>query len=148
MWWKKLSRSDARQETGGSLMPFRFTKENCPGDFTTWFREVFFKELKWNNTTRRDSRFEEADVIISVIIMGRNLGQRLMRLTHAECRHGNHSAPATHLDFDLETKEYLRSNNMTDKYIIFSKDLAGGFQLVIQDNAPQYGGYPGNAAFC
>jgi hypothetical protein len=135
MWWKRLSRSDAQQETGGSLMPFRFTRENCPGDFRTWFREIFFKELAWGKTTRGNSSFEEADIIISVIITGLNFGPRHMRLTHAEYRPENHNAPATHLDFDSETKEYLRGNDMTGKYIIFSKDLTG-FQLVIQDNAP------------
>jgi hypothetical protein len=145
MWYKKLSRSDAQRETGGSLMPFRFTSENCPGDFKTWFREIFFGELAWGKIPRGNSSFEEAPITISVNIMGRNFGPRVMRLTHAGYRPENHNAPATHLDFDQETKEYLRGNDMTGKYIIFSKDLTG-FQLVIQDTAPEYFGYPGNVA--
>jgi hypothetical protein len=136
LWWKKLSQSDARQETEGSLMPFRFTSENCPGDFVTWFRNEFFQELEWRNTTWRHYQLEEADARMLVNIMGEDLGQRVMRLTHAERRHKNNSAPATHLDFDDVTKEYLHDNDMTGKHIIFSKELNGGFKLVIQNNAP------------
>jgi hypothetical protein len=136
LWWKRLSQSDARQETEGGLMPFRFTRENCPGNFVTWFREEFFKELNWRETIRSDYQIEEADVVISVNIGGEDLGQRVMRLTHAERRHKNNRAPATHLDFDAVTKEYLHNNDMTSKHIIFSKELNGGFKLVIQENAP------------
>jgi hypothetical protein len=135
-WWKRLSQSDARQETTGGLMPFRFTKENCPGDFTTWFREDFFGELDWENTAWRDHEREEAAITISVNIMGDDLGQKVMTLTHAEYRHENHNAPATHLDFDPETKKNLQVHNTVGKYIVFSKDLTGNFKLVIQDEAP------------
>jgi hypothetical protein len=135
-WWKKLSQSDARQETRGGLMPFRFTGENCPGDFRTWFRKEFFQELDWRDTTWRDYEREEADIIMSVNIMGNDLGQRTMKLTHDERRQKNHSAPTTHLGFDQETREYLQNHNMTGKRIIFSKDSAGGFELAIQDDTP------------
>jgi hypothetical protein len=136
LWWKRLSQSDARQETEGGLMPFRFTSENCPGDFVTWFREVFFRELEWHTTTRGENLFEEADINISVSIMGRDLGQKVMRLTHATRRHQNNSAPSTHLDFDPMTKEYLHNNDMTGKCIIFSKGLTSNFNLAIQDDVP------------
>jgi hypothetical protein len=136
LWWKKLSQSDARQQTEGGLMPFRFTSENCPGNFVKWFREEFFNELEWNDTIQKNSRLEEADISISVNIMGEDLGQRTMKVTHAEHRHANHNAPTTHMNFDSETAEYLQNHNMTDKYIIFSKDLAGNFNLAIQEDAP------------
>jgi hypothetical protein len=67
-WWKQLSLSDARQETGGGFMPFRFTSENCPGNFVTWFREVFFSDLEWGYTIQRGRRIEEAQIGIFVII--------------------------------------------------------------------------------
>lgn len=136
-WWKQLSQSDAQQETEGGLMPFRFTRENCPGDFITWFRNEFFNNLEWKNTTWRHRPLEEADVTISVNIRGENMGQMAMRATHAEYRHENHNAPTTYLHFDLETSEYLQSHNMTDKYIIFQKELNGSFKLIVQDNIPQ-----------
>lgn len=118
-------------------MPVRFTSENCPGNFVTWFRNEFFKELKWRDTTWRQYQLEEADATISVNIRGEDLGQRTMRLTHAERRHKHNSAPTTYLDFDAVTKEYLHDNDMTGKYIIFLKELDGNFKLIIQDNAPQ-----------
>ncbi|MDR1839285.1 MAG: hypothetical protein LBQ93_06875 [Treponema sp.] len=136
-WSKKLSRTDAQQETRGGLMPFRFTHENCPGNFVTWFREDFFDELDWKDTTWRDYQQEEADIAISVNIQGEDLGQRTMKLTHAERRNKNNNAPATHLNFDEVTREYLQDNDMTGKEIKISKDdLTGGFELVIQDSEP------------
>ena len=136
-WWKILSQSDARQETQGSLMPFRFTSENCPGNFITWFREVFFSELDWRDTVWRNYQFEEADLTVDVNIMGEYLGQRTMRLTHAERRYKNNGAPTTHLDYDTLTKEYLHDNDMSGKYIVFSKGLTGDFKFIIQDIKPE-----------
>ena len=133
-WYKKLSRSDAQQKTKGNPMPFRFTYENCPGNFVTWFREEFFNNLDWKDTPQQE---EEAYITISVTIQGEDLGQRVMRLTHAEQRRINHNAPATHLSFDEVTRRYLQDNNMTGRWIIFSKDdLTGSFKLVIQDVKP------------
>jgi len=132
-WYKKLSKSDAQQKTKGSPMPFRFTHENCPGNFITWFREVFFYGLDWKNAPNH----EEADITMSVIIQGEDLGQRVMKLTHTEQRRINHSAPSTHLSFDEDTKRYLQDNNMTGKWIVFSRDdLTGSFKLIIQDIKP------------
>ena len=135
-WSKKMSKSDAQQETKGSLMPFRFTQENCPGNFLTWFREEFFHELEWKDNTNRKQQSEEADITLSVCIQGENLGQRKMKLTHAESRIKNHCAPSTHLSFDKVTKKYLQENDMTGKQIVFSKDLAGCFNLEIEDAEP------------
>ena len=136
-WSKKLSKSDAQQETRGGLMPFRFTQENCPGDQTTWFREVLFNDADWKDKTWGKYQLEEADIKMSVSIQGEDLGQRDMILTHAERRSKNHNAPATHLNFDEVTKEYLQDNDMTGKEITISKDaLTGGFELVIQDSEP------------
>jgi hypothetical protein len=133
-WGKKLSRSDARQETEGSFMPFRFTNENCPGDYTVWFREEFFRELEWKDAPGKQFPTEEADLAVSVNIMGTDLGLKTMKVTHAEERHKNHGAPPTHLDFDEETKQYLQEHDMAVKDISFSKnDLTGDFKIVIQD---------------
>ena len=137
-WWKKLSLSDARQETQGGPMPFRFTSENCPGDYITWFRYTFFQELAWNNITQGDHQIEEAHVNISVNIDGENLGLRTMRVTHDEQRQINKRAPATHMNFDEETAEYLKHHDMTGNYIIFSKDSTGGFDLIIQEDTPDH----------
>lgn len=135
-WWKRLSLSDARQETEGGFMPFRFTGENCAGNYETWFRDEFFKELKWQYKTERGYKLEEACVTMSVNIMGKDFGQRYMKLTHAEYRYRNNHAPTTHMDFDKELKEYLHDNDMTGKYIVFSKELTGSFNLIIQNDAP------------
>jgi hypothetical protein len=136
-WWKRLSQSDAQQETQGSLMPFRFTQENCPGDFKTWFREVFFNECNWEDATSKGNQYEEANITLSVQVLGEDLGQKTMTLTHDEGRAKNHNAPTTHLKFDEDTKKYLQDNDMTGKYIIFSKDdLTGNFCLDIEDAAP------------
>jgi hypothetical protein len=75
-WFKKLSQSDAQQKTEGGLMPFRFTSENCPGDFVTWFREEYFGELEWKEKTWRSYQLEEADINIFVNILGEDLGFR------------------------------------------------------------------------
>jgi len=135
-WSKKMSPSDAQQETKGSLMPFRFTQENCPGDLNTWFRDKFFNGLEWKDKTRRNTQIEEADIKISVRIQGKDLGQRDMRLTHTESRKKNHNAPSTHLIFDKVTRKYLKDNDTTGEQIVFTKDLAGLFNLDIGDNEP------------
>ena len=77
-WSKKLSQSDAQQKTEGSLMPFRFTNEDCPGDFVTWFRDEFFSNLEWKDKTWGKYQSEEAVVPIHVCIQGEDLGQRDM----------------------------------------------------------------------
>jgi hypothetical protein len=135
-WSKTLTRSDAQQETAGAKMPFRFTKGNSNIDHTTWFRDVFFADENWRSSrTSQGNPIEQAEIAIHVIIQGQDKGIRRMTLDHGEYRDHNHSAPATHLHYDSETKHELASQNLTGHTVVFhagrNNDGAPAYQMIV-----------------
>ncbi len=132
-WSKSLTDSDAQQDTSGAKMPFlRFTKEKSPNDHRTWFRRVFFANAAWTNSTSRQGRPTEiTDIDIHVVILGKDLGFRKMRVDHDPSRSDNHGAPTTHLHYDSVTRQELESSNLTGNTVVVTSD-AGNYSLVVQ----------------
>ncbi|HDR1882376.1 TPA: hypothetical protein QB630_000042 [Pasteurella multocida] len=122
-WKKVLSQSDAQETVPvGSKMPFlRFTKENNSFDHTTWFKTDFFSNLHWIENPK-DPNGEIAEILIEVILLGKNLGQRRMYVDHKPYRGRNHSAPTTHLNYDNATRLTLESLNLSGHTVIVTND--------------------------
>jgi hypothetical protein len=132
-WHKILTDSDAQQDTLGAKMPFlRFTKENIFDDHRTWFREVFFANLRWIPNKDKDGRdYEEASINVHVIILKNDIGVRQMHLDHKPHRANNHGAPTTHLHYDEKTRRALEKQSLTGHQIIVEKNLQGTFSLSV-----------------
>lgn len=132
-WRKRLSRSDAQQDTRGAKMPFlRFTRGSIPGDHTTWFREVFFAGADWRHETSRQMHsIETAQIKIHVIINGNDLGERSMKIDHDPARVGNHNAPTTHLHYDAKTRKELESTDLSEHLVVVERDDAGRYSLTV-----------------
>lgn len=119
-WSKKLTKSDAQQDTMGAKMPFlRFTKQKIPYNHKTWFRNEFFGKLTWKQSVSRFGKpIEEVKVPFHVVILGKDLGTREMLVDHAPSRAENHSAPTTHLHYDNVTRQALESQNLDGHSIV------------------------------
>ena len=118
-WSKKLTLSDAQQETMGAKMPFlRFTKGRLPHNHRKWFREVFFADAVWSTDTARVVLVEKTVVKMRVTIAGEELGVRSIRIDHSPSRAGNHSAPTTHLHYDTKTRTALESTNLAGHKVV------------------------------
>ena len=133
-WSKRLTDSDAQQDTEGGKMPFlRFTKEGTNHDHRTWFRDVFFADAEWTPSTSQRARpIEEAKVDVRVVILGDDLGIRRMRLDHDPARAENHSAPTTHLHYDNKTRTVLESMNLTGRVVVVERADDGEYSLEVQ----------------
>ena len=132
-WSKKLSKSDAQQETRGARMPFlRFTKgRSVLNNHLTDFRNIFFAALNWR---RKISQFghpiEEATINIHVVLGGQDLGVRQMRLDHDPERTRNHRAPTTHLHYDQRTRLALERVNLAGHTVVVQA-TGGGYSLEV-----------------
>lgn len=133
-WSKDLTRSDGQQETAGALMPFlRFTRSGMPHDHRTWFREVFFDDLDWQqDSSPLGLPRERAEVKLHVTIRGAELGVCRMWLDHIPERARNNSAPTTHLHYDPETREALESENHAGRQIVVSRYSNGQYALEVR----------------
>ncbi len=128
-WCKKLTRSDAQQDTQGAKMSFlRFTKGNLQVDHTVYFRDVFFQTAGWH----KPSNVAETIVIdIDVKLPMHSVPiRRQMHLDYDPNRSENHSAPTVHLMYDQQTRLELEEHNWTDHVICVSSNN-GQFSLVV-----------------
>jgi hypothetical protein len=132
-WHKELTDSDAQQDTQGAKMPFlRFTQSGHDIDHTTWFREVFFADAAWKpGISRQGQNIEETEVDVHVVILGRDLGQRLLHIDHNPARAKNHNAPTTHLHYDNATRSVLEAQNLTG-YTVTVEKANGAYSLVVE----------------
>jgi len=122
-WSKVLTRSDARQETKGSKMPFRFTSGSPRRDQKKWFRYEFFSGLDWVPAkSKKGHSIEKAKVKMHVIIEGNDLGTRTMELDYTPIRTGNHSAPTTHLHYDNMTRTLLEKTNLAGHKVVVKRE--------------------------
>ena len=118
-WSKKLTLSDAQQETTGAKMPFlRFTKGTTQENHRKWFRETFFGDAIWSPDTGKGAKFEKTVVKMRVILEGKDVGIRSMRVDHNPDRSGNNSAPTTHLHYDNKTRSELESTNLAGHKVV------------------------------
>lgn len=132
-WRKKLTKSDAQEDTKGARMPFlRFTKGSIGEDHTTWFRNVFFDDLNWKSGYSGSGHHKEkAKVKVHVKLPGNDLGIRAMTLDHDPARAGNHRAPTTHLFYDDTTKQALESACLAGHSVVVERDDSGNYSLTV-----------------
>lgn len=130
IWKKKLTRSDAQQETQGAKMPFlRFTKANLQVDHAIFFREEFFAQANWK---KNSNEAEKIQVTIDVKLPNYpDYATRTMTLDFDPNRARNHSAPTVHLLYDEQTRSELESENFFD-YCVSVSSNNGHYSLIVQ----------------
>lgn len=134
-WRKRLTKSDAQQETRGAKMPFlRLTKGGISEDHTTWFREEFFEDAGWKRDISRDGHsIEVAQIKIHVVLVDNDLGERTMRIDHDPARAGNHKAPTTHLHYDAKTRQALEANDLSEHWVVVERGDSGKYSLTVRE---------------
>ena len=130
VWKKKLTRSDAQQDTQGAKMPFlRFIKANLSVDHTTYFRTTFFAQADW---LKSSDQAERVGITISVKLpMHTAPIDRQMILDFDPARSENHSAPTVHLMYDEQTKRELERQDLSDQEVEVSSNN-GTYHLIVQ----------------
>lgn len=133
-WEKKLSTTDAQQQTTGGLVPYlRLTSGNIPtSDFQTWFRQSLFGGVAWQAGQFGGKPVEEAHIPFNVTVQGLNLGPVLFRVTHDDTRQDSNNAPNTWLHWPDQMTTILHNNNFTGNKVVLTRDPAGSFSLEIQ----------------
>lgn len=133
-WSKKLSTTDAQQQTTGGIVPYlRLTSGNLPrGSFQTWFRNVFFGNCSWSPSYFNNKPVQEAKVIFTVSIKGSSKGNIAFIVTHDDTRQDNHNAPNTWLHWPNQMATYLQATNLAGHRITLSRDNANAFNLDIR----------------
>lgn len=133
-WEKKLSTTDAQQQTTGGLVPYlrltsgSLSKEN----FQTWFRQTFFDNCAWHAGQFNKKPVEEADVPFDVTVQGLQLGPVLFKVTHDDTREDSNNAPNTWLHWPDQMASILQGNNFTARPVVLTRDDTGAFSLEIQ----------------
>lgn len=132
-WEKKLSTTDAQQQTTGGLVPYlRLTSGSLSGNaFQTWFRNTFFNSVQWAAGTFNNKPVEEAHVPFEVTIQGVKLGTVNIKVTHDDTRQDSNNAPNTWLHWPDQLSNVLQSNNFAGHQVVLTRDNAGVFHLEI-----------------
>jgi hypothetical protein len=129
-WRKRLTKSDAQEDTKGARMPFlRLTKGSTNEDHTTFFRTDFFSGLAWRKTGKGGK--ETAVVPIDVELAGKSLGTRNMTLDHDPARAANHRAPTTHLHYDDVTRLALEKAKLSGRSVVVERGSSGKYSLKV-----------------
>lgn len=132
-WWKKLSTTDAQQQTTGGIVPYlRLTSGNLArGHFQTWFRQTFFNVCSWKPGYFNNKAVEEAQVSFVVTIQGQAIGSIIFTVTHDISRQNNNNAPNTWLHWPNKMAAILQGNNYSGRRITLSRDNENVFLLEI-----------------
>lgn len=133
-WKKKLSITDAQQETTGRIVPYlRMTKGSLRnGDFRTWFRNTMFGALSWQpGSFGKEEDLEVAFADMTVSIDGKSFGKIRVMVTYGPNRSQNNSAPTTWIHWPDQVQIHLQNNNLTGFWAQVEKDSSGNFSLSI-----------------
>ena len=133
-WWKKLSTTDAQQQTTGGLVPYlRLTSGSlATGNFQTWFRQSFFSCCSWHPGYFNNKPVEEASINLQVTVQGQSLGNIMFTVTHDSSRQYNHNAPNTWLHWPPQMAAILQGTSYAGCRIVLSRDSTNAFSLEIQ----------------
>ncbi|MDP3908598.1 hypothetical protein [Novosphingobium sp.] len=133
-WEKKLSTTDAQQQTSGGLVPYlRLTSGNLSSaSFQTWFRQTFFANCTWQAGQFNNKPVEEAHVPFTVSVQGIQLGTVLFKATHDGTRQDSHNAPNTWLHWPPQMEAVLQNNNFANCPLVLTRDASGAFSMEIQ----------------
>lgn len=132
-WSKRLSRTDAQQETSGGIVPYlRLTKSSLTTeDFQTWFRTTFFANANWQAGTFGKEVVEQATIPFVVSINGVQIGTQNMLVTHGDARQESHNAPNTWLHWSAQLQTMLELNDMSGREVTLTQNPNGTFSLDI-----------------
>lgn len=133
-WSKRLSKTDAQQQTTGGLVPYlRLTSSNLKnGHFQTWFRLSFFNICAWHPGHFNNKPVEEAKVIFQVTVSGQAIGNIDFNVTHDSSRQYNNNAPNTWLHWPSKMSTILQGTNYAGRRIVLTRDAANLFSMEIQ----------------
>ena len=127
-WTKKLPKSDAQRPTPGSNPTggVRLTQAkhaiNCP----TWFRYVYFGGHGWWH----EGALDVTQVYVNITILGHSFGVLPVRVSYKPQREAGQSNYTTMLHWPEQVLDYLRSVDVTDKYLLLN-DVNGDYTLVV-----------------
>ena len=133
-WHKKLSTTDAQQETTGGLVPYlRLTKASLTSeDFQTWFRDTFFAGAAWVPGHFGKESVERAMIPFAVTVNGLSLGTQLMEVTHGANRKDKHNTPNTWVHWNSQIETMLQLNDLTGAKLTLTREDTGQICLDIQ----------------
>lgn len=131
-WSKVLSRTDAQRPTQGRIVPYlRFTKANNPHNNQTWFRHVFFGGQNWVNGFFGRHPVETVNIDFAVSVLGQNMGNRTMMVTHDDNRQDNNNTPNTYLHYDDATLADFQAQNLAGRTVTVSRSDQGAYSFTI-----------------
>lgn len=134
-WSKELGHADAQQPVNPATNPIgnlRLTESGHDINHRRWFRDTLFGPADWRQThDTSGNQIEEAIVPIAVVIGGVDLGQMLLRLTHAPHREAGQGNVPTVLHWGPELNRLLRSTDYSGHIVRIERFDDGGYRLSI-----------------
>jgi hypothetical protein len=131
-WSKALTTSDAqRKPTGNQRGSITLVRGNYDIDAATWFREVLFASLLWNTDTTSTGKLREtATALMHTVILGNDLGDLEIPLSHAPNResHQKNYVSLLHLG---PLSSHFTQHDYSGRTLTLRRDATGGFALTI-----------------
>jgi HKD family nuclease len=143
VWQKKnIPRSIAQQVPEGTairgvlgLGDAGFRVKGIKIDRNSYFRENVFGKLKWTSKERRNnSPLQEAYCKFNVTILGKNLGEHELRISHDPERESNQNNILTDIHWGRTLNTYLKQNSIIGKTLYLYSPVKGSsvFTIVIE----------------
>lgn len=135
VWGKKLSKTDAQQETSGGLVPYlRLTRGADKNvDYQTWFRTDFFGSQNWQAAKFGREDVEQCKVVMDVIFCGVSLGDKVFLATHGQDRWESNNAPNTWVHWPTEIQGLLQKNDLSGQRVQLIRESDGSFTMILGD---------------
>jgi len=139
-WAKKMARSDAQQVPEGTnpTGKLRLGQARFPIDQSTWFRNVFFRDLNWIQSVRRGVIYDEVHVPFRVSIQGAPWMPVVLKIDHADHRAANQRNVTTVLSWGHQLGTWLRNNSQVDNWVILEKDTNDQFWISFANAQPDW----------
>jgi len=123
VWWKKLTRSDARRKDSSSHQRnyVILGKGSFDLDQKTWLRNTLFKGVKWATKKMKSGQVKEiANVPFEVYIDDVQLGNYSLSIDHADHRVADQNNAPTWLNWS-ELLPLIRRQNFTNWYLVLER---------------------------
>lgn len=142
--WKKINipRSIAQQVLEGTairgvigLGDAGFKVKGVTINRNTYFRHTVFGKLKWTIKERKNnSPLEETHCKFNIIILGKNLGEHELRISHDPEREANQNNILTDIHWGKTLNAYLRQNSIVGKTLFLYSPAKGSsvFSIVVE----------------
>jgi hypothetical protein len=139
-WAKELTVSDAHRKPGGSHQRnyIVLTKAKTQIDPRTWFRHSLFGGLPWTSEPMRTGKTKEAAVVPFDVFVGQEaIGQRNLRIDHAEHRIANQNNSPTYLNWS-SMLPVIESKDFTGWWLQLSLMSDGSYRLDLLSAKPEW----------